>query len=205
MNTIRIATRSMYYGTVVALITTVNPDGSSNLAPISSVWSRSGYLVLGVGCASQTAANLRERRHLSVNLPSAGMWRHVEALSGLTGREAIPGHKLSQFRFHADKFQAAALAPEPAIFERPANVRGCPLQIEATVESVREIADQDENFLIVLARTDSVLAEEGILNHHRTAVSPRTWDPLIFSYRTYRSLGREAHRTGLNASGNDDT
>jgi len=29
----------LYFGTPVALITTVNPDGSSNISPISSAWA----------------------------------------------------------------------------------------------------------------------------------------------------------------------
>ncbi len=51
---IEITPRSMYYGTPVALIVTLNADGSENLAPMSSSWSLRERIVLGMGTASRT-------------------------------------------------------------------------------------------------------------------------------------------------------
>lgn len=188
MDTVRIPARSMYHGTVVALITTANANGSDNLAPISSVWSGDDYLCLGIGSASQTAENLRSRPRLAVNLPHARMWPNVEALSGSTGRVSVPVHKLSQFRFSADKFAAAALGRATGFSPVPAHVSGCPLQIEACAEAFQEVADHEEGFLVVLARMLNVFADDSILDRFQTVVSPRAWEPLIFSFRSYRSV-----------------
>jgi len=39
----------LYFGTPVALISTLNPDGSPNLAPMSSAWWLGWSCMLGLG------------------------------------------------------------------------------------------------------------------------------------------------------------
>lgn len=191
MDTVRLPARSMYYGTVVALITTVNSDGSDNLTAISSIWPADGYLCLGIGAASQTAANLRLRPRFAVNLPTAAMWPNVEALSSLTGRAAVPEHKLAQYQFSEDKFAAAGLVRDVAdTTATPSRVRGCPLRFDVQVESLREIDDAGEPFLVVLARIEGVQADDTLVDAQHLAVSTDAWHPLIFSFRSYRGLSR---------------
>lgn len=67
----------LYFGTPVALLTTENPDGTDNLAPISSAWALGRTLVLGIGAESRTAANLADRPELAVSLPSPHQWAAV--------------------------------------------------------------------------------------------------------------------------------
>lgn len=56
----------LYFGTPVVLLSTENPDGSSNLAPISSAWALDRTVVLGLGrelghsCRTQTAAQTEQ-------------------------------------------------------------------------------------------------------------------------------------------------
>ncbi|MDN6459321.1 MAG: hypothetical protein L0K03_05985, partial [Bifidobacterium crudilactis] len=51
----------LYYGNTVTLLSTLNADGSTNLAPMSSTWALGNTIVLGMGLGSQTAQTLAER------------------------------------------------------------------------------------------------------------------------------------------------
>lgn len=48
----------LYFGTPVALLSTVDADGRVNLAPMSSVFRLGRTAALGLGARSQTALNL---------------------------------------------------------------------------------------------------------------------------------------------------
>ena len=48
----------LYFGTPVVLLSTVNPGGSPNLAPISSVYWLGHQVMLGINHRSQSWANL---------------------------------------------------------------------------------------------------------------------------------------------------
>ena len=60
----------LYFGTPVALISTLNPDGSPNLAPMSSAWWLGWSCMLGLGKMGQTSDNLIRTRECVINLPS---------------------------------------------------------------------------------------------------------------------------------------
>jgi flavin reductase (DIM6/NTAB) family NADH-FMN oxidoreductase RutF len=52
----------LYFGTPVVLISTLNEDGTTNLAPMSSAWWLNQSCMLGMSSRSQTVQNLiRER------------------------------------------------------------------------------------------------------------------------------------------------
>ena len=99
----------LYVGTPVALLSTVNDDGTSNLAPMSSAWALGDVVVLGVGGSGQTAHNLQLRPELVINYPSPAQWEAVERIAGLTGRHPVPDAKKARFRFEREKFKAAGL------------------------------------------------------------------------------------------------
>ncbi|HEY0197223.1 MAG TPA: flavin reductase family protein [Rhodanobacter sp.] len=194
MKTIDIAPRSMYYGTPVALIVTLNFDGTENIAPMSSSWSLRDRIVLGMGTASQTVTNLKRHPELSINFPDAPLWRHVEALSGLTGASNVPEHKAAQFRSEADKWNVAGFTRVPSARIRPGRIAECPLQMEAIVESLSSVEDEPEGFTVIVARVKAMHAHEDVVTSAPSAVDPDRWRPLIFSYRTYRSIDIEIGR-----------
>jgi hypothetical protein len=68
----------LYFATPVALLSSLNQDGSTDLAPISSVWALGWTLILGLLTANKTADNLARQRECVVNLPSPEMWQNVE-------------------------------------------------------------------------------------------------------------------------------
>src|SRR6266571_9132016 len=54
----------LYFGTPVALISSLNPDGSPNLGPMSSAWWLGWSCMLGLGQMGQTSDNLIRTRSI---------------------------------------------------------------------------------------------------------------------------------------------
>src|SRR5262245_60897989 len=120
----RIEPAILYLGTPVVLVSTLNPDGSPNLAPISSFWFLGWSAVLGFDASSQTPLNLQRTKECVLNLPSADRVAHVDRLALLTGRADLPLHKrLLGYRYERDKFGAAGLTPMAAEIVKPPRVR----------------------------------------------------------------------------------
>jgi flavin reductase (DIM6/NTAB) family NADH-FMN oxidoreductase RutF len=195
-----IAPRILYFGTPVALIGTLNPDSTTNLAPMSSAWALGYTVLLGLGADGQTLANLDRAGECTINLPDDGLWRAVESLAPLTGREEVPAEKRPRFRFEADKFGAAGLTPEPSERVRPQRVRECPLQLEAVVEARHAIGARDDRLdrglgaVAVEVRVVAVHARGDLIVGERH-IDPRRWRPLLYSFRHYFGLGTELGHT----------
>ena len=179
----------LYVGTPVALLSTVNEDGTVNLAPMSSAWALGDVVVLGVGMTGQTAINLRSRPDVVINFPSPSQWEAVERIAGLTGRNPVPEHKQARFRFEREKFTAAGLTPVPSELVAPPRVAECPIQFEATVTQAD--LDAKGNFLIAQAEVLRVHAEEAIVVPGTSHVDPAAWSPLIYNFRHYFGLAEE--------------
>ena len=60
----------LYFGTPVALISTLNEDGSPNIGPMSSAWWLGSACMLGLGAVSKTSDNLIRTGECVINLPS---------------------------------------------------------------------------------------------------------------------------------------
>src|SRR5579863_7220166 len=88
-----IAPKILYFGNPVALISSLNEDGTPNLAPISSFWALGWTMTLGLLNETKTLKNLNERPECVLNIPSPGMWRQVEELAPLTGQNPVPDDK----------------------------------------------------------------------------------------------------------------
>jgi flavin reductase (DIM6/NTAB) family NADH-FMN oxidoreductase RutF len=123
----------LYFGTPVAVISSLNEDGTTNLAPISSFWALGWTMMLGLLDETKTAENMERHAECVVNVPSPDLWRAVEKLAPLTGKNPVPDIKTRQFRFVADKFAAAGLSPLASEIVQPARVADCPVQMEAKV------------------------------------------------------------------------
>ncbi|MEV4110334.1 flavin reductase family protein [Nonomuraea sp. NPDC049695] len=179
----------LYFGTPVVLLSTENPDGTFNLAPMSSAWALGNVIVLGLGAEGQTARNLMSRPEVVINLPAPHQWAAVERLASLTGRHPVPESKPAGCRYEPDKFGAAGLRPSPSETVRPPRVAECPIQFEARAERVGR--DVSGSFVIAEAVVGKVHADPRIVvpgTHH---VDPGAWSPLIYNFRHYFGLGPE--------------
>ena len=110
----------LYFGTPVALISTLNPDGSHNLAPMSSAWWLGWSCMLGLGQMGQTSDNLIRTRECVINLPSEDLVTHVDRLALTTGKDPVPERKRQWgCRYEPDKFGIAWL------YSRRLAIGGC--------------------------------------------------------------------------------
>lgn len=181
----------LYFGTPVVLVTTLNEDGTPNLMPMSSAWALGRRVVLGLGEGSKTLVNLRRERECVLNLPSPEHWTKVERLAPLTGMNPVPPEKRHLFRYEKDKFGVSGFTPVASHVVAPPRVAECRLQIESRVCQFYPLGDRA---WIVVVEAVRVHAHRDIVagpNH----VDPRTWRPLIYSFRHYFELGRELGRT----------
>jgi len=98
----------LYLGTPVILNSTLNPNGSCNLAPISSVFWLGWRAMLGFEAVSQTAQNIIRTGECVINLPSQDQVDCINRLSRTTGSNPVPaGKALRGYRYEADKFGIA--------------------------------------------------------------------------------------------------
>lgn len=110
----------LYMGTPVVLISTLNEDGTANLAPMSSAWWLDMSCMLGLGTRGKTFENLERERECVLNLPSSAMVSAVDRLALTTGKNPVPEYKKRMgFRYVADKFALAGLTVEESEKVRP--------------------------------------------------------------------------------------
>src|SRR5687768_12914615 len=191
----------LYFGTPVALISTLNEDGSANLAPMSSVWWLGWSCMLGLGQMGQTSANLERTRECVINLPSVDMVSHVDRLAMTTGRDPVPEKKLSWgYRHEADKFGLASLTPFASEMVGPPRVLECPVQMEGIVHEVRPFgknvaANAFEVHIVKLHVDESILMPGNSAT--RPHIDPARWRPLIMSFCRFFGLDAEVHPSRL--------
>lgn len=181
----------LYFGTPVALISSLNEDDTTNLAPISSFWALGWTLMLGLLDETKTADNLSRHKECVVNIPSPEMWECVEKLAPLTGKNPVPAIKAKQFRFEKNKFKAAGLTPLPSELVKPARAQECPIHMEATVHRLHPMEGQK-----LIGLGGGVAAEVEILRVHvdeqfikkERYIDPAKWSPLLYNFRHYFRL-----------------
>jgi flavin reductase (DIM6/NTAB) family NADH-FMN oxidoreductase RutF len=190
----------LYFGTPVALISTLNPDGSANLAPMSSVWWLGWSCMLGLGQMGQTSDNLIRTRECVINLPSQDLVSHVDRLALTTGKDPVPEKKrLWGYRHEADKFGVAGLTTMNSEVVAPPRVHECPVQMEGIVHDFRafgkNVGANAFEVHIVKLHVDEKLLLEG--NGARPHIDPLRWQPLMMSFCRFFGLGGEVHPSRL--------
>lgn len=178
-----------YFGTPVVLISTINPDGSSNLAPMSSAWWVNQSCMLGMSYQSQTVQNLIREKSCVLNLPSAQLVDHVDRLALTTGKEDVPVYKATMgYHYEPHKFECAGLTAIPADLVQAPLVQECPIQLEASVEQIYPFSETGTIAAIEL-RMIRVHVEESILFHpDQDYIDPEKWHPLIMNYCEFFGL-----------------
>jgi flavin reductase (DIM6/NTAB) family NADH-FMN oxidoreductase RutF len=156
-------------------------------------------LTLGLLGSTHTLKNFRARPDCVVSLPTPAMWRQVERLAPLTGRNPVPATKRAQFRFARDKFAAAGLTPIASEEVRAARVKECPVQLEGTVRRLHELegdprlTDQEGGVAAEVEVVRVHVRQQLVVRGHY--IDPTGWQPLIYNFRHYFGLGEELGRT----------
>jgi flavin reductase (DIM6/NTAB) family NADH-FMN oxidoreductase RutF len=189
----------LYFGTPVALISTLNPDGSPNLAPMSSAWWLGWSCMLGLGQMGQTSDNLIRTRECVINLPSVDQVTHVDRLALTTGKNPVPEKKRQWgYRYEPDKFGTAGLTPVTSDTVAPPRVKDCPVQMEGVVHDFRSFgknvrANAFEVHIVKLHVDEGLLMGDPARPH----IDPVRWRPLIMSFSRFFGLGDEVHPSRL--------
>ncbi|OZU10066.1 hypothetical protein CCO48_24075 [Salmonella enterica subsp. enterica serovar Altendorf] len=93
MNTQQVNFSSLYFGTPVAIVSSQNADGTTNLSPISSWWILGKSIIFGLGKSGKYYENLQQNADIVLNIPDARLWEHVEAMADTTGKGHVPDIK----------------------------------------------------------------------------------------------------------------
>lgn len=193
----------LYFGTPVALISTRNPDGAANLAPMSSVFWLGWRAVLGLAAGSQTAQNLVHQGEAVINLPSVDMADAVDRLALTTGANPVPAYKAARgYRYAVDKFDLAGLTPVESDVVSPPRALEAPVQLEARIEAVHALAAEDAamkgQILTFEARIVRVHLDDAILHEDdANRIDPDKWRPLIMSFQHFYGLGSRVRPSRL--------
>ncbi len=192
----------LYVGTPVALITTLNLDGTPNISPMSSAWALNDRVVLGMATGGQGSENAVREGECVINFAPSDLWEKVERLARTTGRNPVPEYKAATGYYHEPKkFEAAGLTPLPSDLVRPPRIAECPLQFEARIVAAHapgggswEIGSQ-HSFAIIETQVMRVHAHDGITIPGTSHIDVSRWQPLLYVFRHYIAAGRNLGRT----------
>lgn len=189
----------LYFGTPVAVISTLNEDGSPNLAPMSSVWWLGWSCMLGLGSMGKTSENLIRTRECVINLPAESQVSHIDRLALTTGKNPVPEKKQTWgYQYEPDKFGKAGFTTQASLDVAPPRIRECPVQMEGIVHDVQPFgknvgANAFEVHIVKLHVDETLL----IGDPSRPYIDPVKWRPLIMSFCRFFGVGGEVHPSRL--------
>ena len=187
----------LYFGTPVVLISTLNEDGSANLAPMSSAWWLGWRCMLGLAGVSKTPQNLLRTGQCVLNLPSVNEATAVDRLARLTGTEDVPEIKQRLgYTYEKSKFEIAGLTPVPSETVGAPRALECPVQMEAVFAARHDMMTDDVSvagfFSCFEVRITRVHVHPDILlEGHENRVDATKWNPLIMSFQKLFGLASE--------------
>jgi flavin reductase (DIM6/NTAB) family NADH-FMN oxidoreductase RutF len=186
----------LYFGTPVVLISTRNPDGTANLAPMSSAWWLGDQAMLGMNTGAQTTRNLLRERECVLNLPSPDLADAVDRLALLTGARDMSPHKVEKgYRYEPDKFGAARLTPLVADLVAAPLVAECPIQLECElVEAAPFNGGHSTALTLCVMRSH---ADEQLIAGGTNHIDPLRWDPLIMKFCEFFGGGTQLRPSRL--------
>ena len=194
----------LYFGTPVVLISTVNEDGSNNLAPMSSAFWLGWRCMLGLAASSKTSENLLRSGECVLNLPSDAMASAVNKLARTSGSNPVPASKVRRGYVHeADKFAISGLTAIASQTIAPPRILECPVQLETVLVAQHKLAQDDEKLrggvIVFEVRVQRVHTEESILmSGEVNRIDPDKWRPLIMSFQKFYGLApKQLHESTL--------
>ena len=133
----------------IVLVTTINDDGTSNIAPKSWITMCAfapPMLALGCNLRHATAQNILGRKEFIVNVPGAELAETVWKCS------ALP---------HPRPVEAVGLTPIPAAKVKPPRIEECKAHLECRLD--KHLAFGDE--VLLTGRILAVSIDKGALDH----------------------------------------
>lgn len=191
----------LYFGTPIVLITTRNPNGSTNITPMSSAWALADRVVIGLTGGSQGVANLLRERECVLNLAAASQHEAIERLAPTTGCDPVPPWKREAgYRHEPDKFALAGWRALPSSMVAAPRIAESPLQLEARLCDARACLldawrERAEGYAILELEVLRVHAHEDIVIPGTQHIDPARYDPLFYVFRHYFGRGPRLGRT----------
>jgi flavin reductase (DIM6/NTAB) family NADH-FMN oxidoreductase RutF len=191
--------KMLYFGTPVVLVSSLNDDGSTNIAPMSSAWWVGSTAMLGLSVNSQTVRNLERDPRTVLNLVDASMVDAVDRLALLTGRADVPEYKRARgYTYKPDKYRAAGLTPAMFDPESPAGVAESLIQMEGRVQAIHDIDEDGSGLRALEVRVLHTHVDESMLMaNHPNYIDPLRWHPLIMKFTEYFAGGELARPSSL--------
>ena len=189
----------LYFGTPVILVSTLNEDGTPNLAPISSAWWLGQNCMLGIGTRSKTVENLLREEQCVLNLPSADMVDSVDRLALTTGKNPVPEYKINMnFVHEPNKFERAGLTEMEAELVNAPRAKECPVHLEAIVKRVNHFGPKGSHAAGIEVEIIRTHIEESLLNDEkRHYIDSDKWKPLIMSFCEFYGTGNKLQPSRL--------
>ncbi|WP_328997405.1 flavin reductase family protein [Kribbella sp. NBC_00709] len=188
----------LYFGTPVVLISSLNPDGSTNLAPMSSAWWLGYTAMLGMGTSAQTVKNLVERPEIVLNLVEPDMVAALDRIALLTGSQEMSDAKRARgYRYEPDKFAAGGLTREPSELSGLDSVAESPINLEGRIVAINGIGGPDSHLCALEMKVERVHVREDLLMSNDRYIDPLRWDPLIMKFTEYFAGGSPAYASSL--------
>lgn len=179
-----------YYGTPVVLVSSTNPDGTTNLAPMSSAWWLGQEAVLGLGASSRTTQNLLRTGECILNLAPSSLVDHVDRLALLSGTPELSEHKRATgYRYEPRKFEAAGLTPQMSELVAPDRVLECPIQLECRVTGQLPIDTASTSARAIHVTVLHAHVDDSVRLLGTNYVDPQAWDPLIMKFCDFFGSG----------------
>lgn len=199
-NHLTITPSVLYFGTPVVLITTRNPDGSTNITPMSSAWALGDRVVLGLSSTGQGCINLVREHECVLNFASANLWHHVERIARSTGANPVPDYKAAiGYEYVADKFALGDFTPIPSEIVKPPRIAECPMQIEANILAMHGWNEPagaaiHPGYMIVETKALRIHAHQQIVVPGTQHIDTDQWHPLFYVFRHYFGTGEDLGR-----------
>ncbi len=194
----QIAPKIHYYGTPVALLSTINEDGTPNLAPMSSLWCLGQVAVLGLSTRGRTFENLKRTGEVVINLASPELAAAVDRLALTTGSNPVPEYKAAIGTVHvADKFAHAGLTPKASRMVTPPYVGEAQIVLEGRIAGMLPVGEAAVHAAIevrILATYCDEALLDGIARHH---IDPDRWHPLLMSFLELYTTGTRVRDSRL--------
>ena len=189
----------LYWGTPVVLVTSTNPDDTTNIASISSAFWLGHNCMLGFEAVSQTPQNIQRAKQCVLNLPSttfssAKLLNAINVLATTTGTPEVPPGKMARgYRYEHDKWTCTGLTPQSSETVKPHRIEECPVQMECEFVGVHKLlGDEPEKTGLVIAievrvlriHVQEQLRKDGFENR----IDSDKWRPMIMSFQDLYGL-----------------
>lgn len=184
----------LYFGTPVALISSLNEDNTTNVCATSSVFWLGHRCILGFGSGSKTPQNIIARKQCVVNLPDDSMAAPINALATTTGTEKLSESKLERgYRYIKDKWSVTGLTPQESDFVEAKRVKECPVQMECEFVGshflMQDLPDLSGMLVAIELRVLRMHVHENLrMEGYKNRIDPDKWRPMIMSFQELYEL-----------------